>query len=191
MILEARTKNLNKISQLHRDLLKDTFNSRVGPDFVKSLYGILIRDGKRSQVWVAKEKKEIVGFISFCKNLNSTSKILKRKVSPKAKVKVILFLLIHPLEIISLTNKMLFEKYISDHFEVYPSILTIGVSPQNQRRGLGMKLIRKADEYFKRYSSHYFVDTLVTNINARKFYKKAEFREIKTIYGNVILKKEI
>jgi ribosomal protein S18 acetylase RimI-like enzyme len=103
-------------------------------------------------------------------------------------VKLILF----PLELISLARRLLFEKEVTKKCKNYPSILTIGVSPNEQGKGIGKRLIGVAEEYFRRnHYSSFFVDTEISNTKAIKFYQANGFITLISKLGNVLLIKSI
>jgi len=135
----------------------------------------------------------VEGFISLTQNRSEINNRVNQFLGFAEKLRLTLFVLLHPRTINELYNKIRLDHYIAKNYkDTYPSILTLGVSPKSQGRGIGRTLILRADKYFKEQGlSEYFVDTELENKGAIQFYLKLGFRPIATIAGNIILEKNI
>ena len=191
MILKAKEKHLNDLTSLHRLVLGDTSSSKFGHEFVKNLYKTLIRyDGAR--VWIICNNREVFGFISVCNEIRTTTKWIKTNLKTKHYLSLIKIFIFHPKEIFNLLERIIFDTNAISKYGDYPSILTIGISPDLQGKGEGKKLIYLVDRYFKEMKyKFYFVDTLSNNLGAIRFYESAGFKRIFESNGSILFKKTI
>lgn len=193
MISEAKQENLSRIAVIHQAVLKTTFTSQVGKLFISRLYKFLLDNEPLSEVFIAEKAVEVEGFISLTQNRLEINNRVNQFLGFAEKLRLTLFVLLHPRTINELYNKIRFDCYIAKNYkDTYPSILTLGVSPKYQGRGIGRTLILRADKYFKEQGfSKYFVDTEMGNKSAVQFYLKLGFRPVTTISRNIILEKNI
>lgn len=193
MILKANTESLSKIVEIHKEVLRDTFASKVGKSFIYSLYHILLKNRPQSEVFIYGDTYRVQGFIGLTKDRLKLNKTVNSKISFGQKVRIATFVLLHPISICKLYSKLKLANFIAKNYKAgFPSILTLGVSHEFQGIGVGRRLIDRADKFFRRDGFlKYFVDTESSNKGAIKFYLKLGFRRIATIAGNVVLEKKI
>lgn len=66
-MIQKLTKNeIESVIDLHLRVLGNTLNSRVGPWFLKKLYGVIEGSIDNGYCFIYIESHEIIGFISFC-----------------------------------------------------------------------------------------------------------------------------
>jgi ribosomal protein S18 acetylase RimI-like enzyme len=165
----------------------------VGKSFIAKLYELLISDEPLSKVFIVKKAGVVEGFISITRSRLAINNRVNQFLGFTGKLRLSLFVLLHPRIIKELFNKIMLDNYIAKNYrDSYPSILTLGVSPKYQGKGIGRTLILRSDKYFKEQGlSKYFVDTEMKNKSAVQFYLELGFRPATTISGNIILEKNI
>jgi len=189
MILEAKTKHLNKIVLLHRQVLGNTSSSKFGFEFVRNLYKTLIDSDQNSKTWIIYSNNKVLGFVSVSSKIKKTTRNAKSMTSLDLYLHALITLIKDPMELFNFIDRIIFDHHIMNKYGDYPSILTIGVSPKLQGKGYGRKMINLITRYFKEQGfNSYFVDTASSNINARKFYRSCGFKEIYESNRNVLLK---
>lgn len=191
MILEAKSKHLNKIAVLHREVLSNTSSSRLGFNFVLNQYQHILSD-KYSKIWIYRSASKITGFISVSIKNKSTSVGVIKDVGLKYIITIFFKLLIHPSEIITLIQRIIFDFKIIREFGNVPIIMTLGVSQLERGRGIGTKLLNRAGTFFvKNGFKEYYVDTESDNKIANIFYQQNHFKLIKTYMGHKLYRKRI
>ena len=191
MILKAKHKDLNKIVEIHLDVLVNTFSSRVGREFLFGLYKNLLDNPKSCRVAVFKKNGNVGGFISSSTHFGKLNKILKYSTYPKDLSRIAAYLLRNPTDLNSFLKRLKFNNYLSNNV-FQPYILTLCVSKENQGRGVGSLLIKNTENYYKRKGETFlYVDTEEKNIRAIGFYKKTGFKPFKNHLGNKILRKKL
>lgn len=190
MISQAKTEDLLEIVQIHRKVLPYTINSRVGSKFLHSLYSVLLKNPSSNQVLVYKENQSVLGFASFCTDLNKTNLNVLKHLSLTAYVGILLFLITHPASLGELFSRNKFSNYLENKFKnPYPTILTIGVDPSVQGKGVGKQLMKEVFDYFKKHRiSTFYVDTQTSNKGAILFYEKSGFTDQGNFENNKILR---
>lgn len=183
------TEQIPLVSGLHHQVLFNTFNSRLGIPFLEDLYSTLLFDAW-SMAWVALQEGEVIGFATATRDLAATQKHIVREVFWRDRVVAGLHIL---------TNVRDFKDYVAHQRLVlytrrfgkpYASILTIGVAPQAQGKGVATRLLEEIQAYYEvSRVPQYFVDTLRDNKEALALYKKNGFAPVGACAGNVILKR--
>jgi ribosomal protein S18 acetylase RimI-like enzyme len=186
MILKALKEDSLQIATLHRQTISEGFLSKLGEDFLESLYSYLIQ---KELVLGYKEYHHILGYVSCA---ISSKGIMKRFVfsSPDGIIKLIEALLKNP----GLTKPLL-ETFrapgLSDpeSGEEIPEteLLSISVSSQAQQGGIGTQLLSELEQELRnRNIFKYKVIAGEKLIGANQFYLKNGFVLVKQIciHGN-------
>lgn len=189
MLARAKITDLEEIVRIHRDVLPDTLNVKVGPKFLFSLYRVLLEDQK-SVVWVYKERTKIIAFASISEDLKNINAKIISNIGLSNIIRVFFYFIFHPKDIKELLSRRKFSSYLENRFgNPYPIILTIGVDPKTQSKGIGSKLISNITKYFSSKGIFtFYVDTVTTNKGAISFYKKNGFIDQGNFDNNNILK---
>lgn len=191
MILKAIPGHLDELVRLHRIVLPNTSSSYFGFGFVKKLYTSLLSD-KNAEVWVYLTDNRVVGFISLTTKVKSTYSSARKKFGVEDYGKIIFSLLQKPSKIIGLARRISFENSVFRKHGNYPTILTIGISPDYQGKGIGSELLKLSENYFRRKGfNKYFVDTEVKNKNAVRFYTRNNFKPVYYFLDSVLLQQNI
>ena len=172
---------------LHHQTINEGFLPKLGPGFLTSLYHFLI---KKEVVLVYKEDSQVLGFVSCAL---SSKGIMKRFLfsSPAGIFKLMLALLKNPKLISPLLETYrapsLSQSNFSEAEIPETELLSISVSPQAQKGGIGSKLLDALEAELKsRGIDKYKVIAGEKLVGANKFYIKNGFvlaRQI-TIHGN-------
>lgn len=189
MLARAQKKDLDKIVKIHMSVLPHTLNAKIGSDFLHSLYSVVLED-PQSVVWVYIEQNEVIAFASITDDLGRTDSKIIRKVGLVSIVRALSYFIFHPAEIKQLIAKKSFSSHLEKEYgSPYPTILTIGVDPKVQSKGIGSQLIAKIYEHFSSLNlSTFYVDTELTNTGAISFYRKNGFVEVENFLNNKIMR---
>lgn len=191
MILEAKQRNLNNVTLLHRKVLPQTSSSKFGHSFVLKLYIKLLND-KNSKVWIYTDKDEVVGFLSVTNKIKTLNRSMMNDQSIFDLLSILRTFITDPAESLNFTKRLAFDNLMVKKYGDYPSILTLGVSPAKRSQGIATSLISSADEYFRKTGiKKYYVDTEANNKIAQNFYRSCGFEIIKEFAGNVFLRKSL
>ena len=154
MIRLAIKTEAHRIALLHKNTITTGFLSKLGIDFLESLYLFLINN---DLVFVNIEESEITGYISF--SYNST-KIMRWFIfkSPDGLLKLLRQIIRSPfiikeiLETCAAPFKMKVLKY-SQANQILPNaeLLSMSVDPNCQRSGIGCKLLLELEEQLKQH----------------------------------------
>ena len=187
-IEKIKLENLEEIVKLHQKYLPYT-SSKIGQGYLKSLYKSLVSNQQHHLCLVALEDNHIIGSISGTYDLKKTQGIIKRDLSFSTYLvilKAILTLKVTPYE---LFQKISFENTLTGKFsKPYSTILTFFVVQDHRRKGVGKKLLNKYIQSSRKNLGHIYVDTLISNKSAQKFYKSNGFKVEKIIIISYICK---
>lgn len=189
MILEMKQEYINEVVFIHKSVLSDTFNAKIGLKYLKSLYSIVIEQENDTCAFVYLNKdNKVVGFITACLDIHKLENRIKMKIGFINLLRVVRQMIYHKEIIKDLFERIKFSYYLKKKYkDPYATILTIGIKKGGQRKGIGKKLVRQITEFFKESSlSCYNVDTKITNQNAIKFYKNNNFIKIDQFLDNII-----
>jgi len=113
---------------------------------------------------------------------------IRKSITPREKWRIFSKIFTRPALWGWFIRQLLFSRYLNTSFpNPYTTILTLGVSPDAQGRGVGKSLIDAVKQEIDEQRTLY-VDTEAHNISALVFYEKSSFQKVTTRYGNVILK---
>jgi GNAT superfamily N-acetyltransferase len=192
MILKASLKHLKQVATLHHQVLDDTINSQIGKDHLLQLYkGISAYKG--STTWVFLKKEQVIGFASMASSYREFNQSLSHLLGWKSYLRVATRLLTYWSDIVEIIDRIRFSNYLEKRYpKRSPWILSIGVSPSYQRKGIGQKLLKTIIIYCKQKKLNaIYVDTKTINKKAIGFYEKNGFEQIDQYLGNSILQKKI
>lgn len=176
------------VAKLHKKNLESP-SSKIGEMYLRKLYEILLLD-KSSISLVAFENNEIVGAITATLDLQKTSKNLKKSLTLTVLIITIYSILFRKVGMSELLQRLRFESKILKKFsKSYPTILTLFVSRNHQRKGIGSKLTKTMiEEFKKRNTKEIYLDTLKTNEQAIGFYERLGFKRINEIEDSIVLR---
>ncbi len=189
MIESLDDARISDVVALHQQVLGHTLNSRLGRWFLLKLYRQTVLSRQNGFCYIYTNESEIVGFISFCRDHHRLESEIRRSLSFRDWMRVVVTLLAHPSWWPSFIRQLLFSRFLVSRYPAqYSMILTLGVAPDQQGKGVGSQLIQKAIKVIAALGvQDFFVDTEVTNTAAIETYKKNLFSMVGIKYGNVIL----
>lgn len=183
MIKKADKKYASQVASLHYQTITQGFLTKLGERFLEILYHFLIQ---HEQIFVYKEDKQILGFISCA--LSSTS-IMRRFVfsSPKGILRILLVLLKNPKLLKQLWETFQAPSLSKSSSEVNLDIpetelLSICVSQKAQQGGIGSKLLHALEIELKRSGINCYKVIAGEKLEgANRFYQKNGFVLVKRI----------
>lgn len=181
MVERAKISDAEVIAGLHQKTIFDGFLSKLGTDFLSSLYVFLIN---KELVNVYRDGEKVVGFISLSR---STKGILRMFIifSPGSLFKLLFLALKKPslLKPIFETVKITFGTLLNEprrefKRKVLPNaeLLSMAVEPDNQQVGVGADLVSSLDTYLDEFEINEYKVIVGENLTqANKFYLKNGF----------------
>lgn len=168
------------LALLHKKALKTSYLSKLGSDFLESMYSFLI---SKEIVFVYTEEQSIVAFVSFSKNSSHMMKSFLLS-SPRSLFILAKLVLKKPSISPRLIETYLAPFKIKDYnlatFKVplpNSELLSIAVEPQNQTRGIGIQLLNVLETHLKfNQINRYKVIAGIDLLGANKFYSKNGFK---------------
>ena len=192
IIKDIEVRDIDIVANLHKNNLISP-SSKIGEDYLKKLYALLLSDPKTHVFLVAREKGKIVGSITATKDLGQTNKLLEKLISFSTFFIIFKAILSRKVTIIELFRRFMFEQTVLKRYpKPYASILALFVDKRHQRLGIGGTLIETILKKLKKMGiKKVYVDTLITNNKAFLFYKSLGFIEKKIFNDSRILEKQL
>ncbi len=179
-----------EVVTLHQQVLSHTLNSRIGPWFLQKLYQQTLLSRQNGICYIYTESTRVLGFISFCRDHHRLEREIRSSLTLSDLLRVATALVLHLSWWPSLIRQLLFSRFLGlRHPGQYSLILTLGVAPNQQGKGIGSQLIQKAVAAMTSLGVRdFFVDTEATNTGAIETYEKNGFELVDEKYGNIILR---
>lgn len=190
MIVPLKSEHIPAVVGIHRQVLADTLNARMGERHLSWLYGV-VQSAPDSDMWVSIDPLgAVLGFITVSRDMHKLEHTINDALKPRQYLSTLIFTLGHPQAIKEIVSRRQFTKYLQKNYPLtLPAILTIGVSPAEQKSGIGAELLQKAIRSSTAAGFPFlYVDTRASNVGARKFYEKMGFQQLAINQGNVIFR---
>lgn len=190
-IRKLKTSDASAASRIHA-LTIPGLSSEIGGEYLKKLYTLLAK--KYSNLtFLAEKDHRLVGLTTLSEDISKTSQEMHRLLSMEIYLAVLKKIILLKLSPVVITNRINFERFQTKFYmKPYLAILTLCVSPNYQRHGVGSILIgevfRLAEE---KNVPNVYVDTRESNYQAVKFYEKLGFKQELKFKGNIIFRKQI
>lgn len=183
---------IEPVVSLHQLVLGETLNSRLGKRHLENLYYAMLQS-RDCFVGVALSETYPVGFISGALSLDTVKSLLFRNMPLDGWKNIALRFIRYPDFLLEWRRGNQVGRPILLQGKRVNSILTtIGVDPDFQGLGIGKKLIRELEIYFKKNGvTAYRLDTLRTNHQARTFYEALGFVQADIRADSIIFLKEL
>lgn len=184
--------DLERVVQIHQEVLGYTFNSRLGFDHLSFLYREIAQDDE-SFVRIALMDDQLVGVVSGTLNIDK----IKTYMLSSFKFQQWANFLWHVLHQPSLLYEWWKGNIIgrSVYFEgelIQPILTAIAVDSNCHRKGVGKCLVHDLECFFReRNVKCYRLDTLVENTSARKFYESLGFQQVEIRADSIVFVKKI
>lgn len=191
-IESIKTSDIKTLAYLHKKNLVSP-SSKIGQKYLEKLYSLVLSDPKIHICLLANYKDEVIGTIIVTKDLEKTNKILRNLISSPALFYILKAVILGKVTVAELIRRFWFERIILRRFSrPYASILTLFVTRNHQRRGVGSLLVQNMIRELKRDRiNRVHVDTLKSNKKALLFYQSLGFSIKDTISDSVVLEKQI
>lgn len=174
-----------KIADFHRVCLPKTASSRAGKPALAALYRAVLQDPHGMIFWSSKG-----AFLAATSDLRATEASIRAAMPLPYLARLVFWNLLAPAHLFS---RRAWEKEIPLSEAAY--ILTLGSASAlrgDADRVSGSVVLRAGlAEFAKRGLKHCLVDTELSNEQARRFYEKNSFSEVKRSAGQVLLRKKI
>lgn len=168
---------ISDVAHLHKLVLGDTLNARLGEAHLRRLYhGLII--SKHGIVYCShdliSESEPIVGFVSGTDDADLLQRDLIRTPGTRILLSLALGLAQRPWLLGKLMTQFQINRPIIYQNEVVKaSLLTIGVRPDYGRKGIGHQLAQGLiTEFRRRGTKHFHLNTKNNNERARQFYRQ-------------------
>jgi len=179
-IRSAQESDALSLALLHKKTLKSSYLSRLGTDFLETLYLFLI---KNEIIFVYTEEQIIIGFVSFSTNSSQMMKTFLL-TSPRC-IFILMKLMFKSPSIAPRLIETYFAPfklksyYLNAIKAVLPNseLLSISVEPEYQAKGIGNQLLNELEKYLN--SNQMFKYKVVAGVDlngANKFYLKNGFK---------------
>ncbi len=184
--------DLERVVQIHHNVLGYTFNSRLGLDHLSFLYRTMLHDDQ-SYVGVASIDNQPVGVVSGTLDVEKVKSFLLSSFKRRQWANLLFHLLGQP----SLIHEWWKGNVIGRpvYFEgnlVQPILTAIAVDSSYQGKGIGKRLVRDLESFFQRkHIKVYRLDTLIGNSSARKFYEDIGFQQVEMRADSIVFVKKI
>jgi ribosomal protein S18 acetylase RimI-like enzyme len=184
--------DLERVVQIHQNVLGYTFNSRLGPDHLSFLYRAMAQDDG-SYVGVALMDNQPVGVVSGTLDMDQ----IKSSMLSSFRFRQWANLLLHVIGQPSLIHEWWKGNVIgrSVFFEgetIQPTLTAIAVDSRYQGKGVGKCLVQDLECFFRRKNIKYYrLDTLTENTSARKFYESLGFQQVGMRADSIVFVKKI
>lgn len=191
MIRVCNTKEIQEIIALHQQVLGHTLNAQLGSEWLVYLYEQTLKASRNGFIYVFIEQGNILGFISGCINHAELNKQIMDNLRLSQKFKIICFFLRHPFKLLKFFQNIKFSSYLEKKYPApYSTILTLGVDPNQQKKGIGRELITAVLQHLQAENiKDVYVDTERNNFRAQNFYLKVGFKKVAEKLDNVIFRK--
>ena len=174
-IRQIKPSDISAVTALHVRTLPSAI-ARIGNPYLSDLYHAL----DKNLCLVAVDNTMIVGVITATRDLAKTQKqMLHVFFSPHVLFNIASAIVKQHISIQELLDRMVTERQILQIFPTpYPTILTLFVKKSHQRQGVGTQLLHALLTKLPK-DVPVFVDTEISNINAKRWYQARGFRKQK------------
>lgn len=191
-IKHLEEKYLKDVVQIHQNVLSYTFNSHLGANHLSFMYQTMAHQDE-SYVGVAVFEDQPVGVISGTLDMDNIKALLLNSFEPQQWINLVVHALRRPSLIYEWWKGNVIGRAISfEGTNIQPTLTTIAVDASFHGKGIGKHLVYDLERFFKQKSIRYYrLDTLITNSDARNFYKSLGFQQIETRADSVIYIKRV
>lgn len=187
-IVPLKETDIDQIASLHIKALPKTVSSKIGLFYLKCIYSAVFKNKKNNVAFIAKEKGEIFGVIVASGDLKLFAGQFKKELSLKDLALIAVAIITFKVTPIEILNKFLFENLlIKNYKKSYETITVLFVKKNMRRKGIGSALVKKIINLYKSKVSNIYVDTLLVNKEAIKFYQALGFKTQTEIKDSVLL----
>ncbi len=173
LIRKLKEKDIESVVLLHLNYLNKGFLANLGTEFLRDFYQSTLNIESVFTI-VAIESSKPIGFLMGATNLN----IFPRLMIACLWQKLILVIFLKPKILLKLIQIPFYPSFKKD---IQGEILSVAVSKDFQRKGIGKLLINAAKkEFSKRNIKNYHLSVRAKMIGSNLFYKKIGMKKEKT-----------
>jgi GNAT superfamily N-acetyltransferase len=193
MIIEMNQTHVDEVVAVHMKVLPDTFNVSIGPEYLKRLYQIVLEERESARGWVYSTEGHVQGFITVCLDMKRIDSLIRRKIGFRFLLNILFQVCRDVHNLVELYERRALSRLLTRNYgELYPSILTMGITSACRGKGIGRTLLGTSEVFYReKHVPKYYVDTIARNHRAVRFYEHNGFSKIGEFKGNVILEKVV
>ena len=187
VIREVNKSDLSQISKVHIESFPNFFLSKLGCDFVKQYYNLILNYDKHVFLCYA-QNNEIIGFVSGFNNPKAFYKYLSEK---KANFLYPLLVSVcrNPFVIVTIAKafkRIKNEAQIDNNNDFTNELSSLAVNPIIQNKGVGKKLVDAYITVLKdsKIKAIQLTTDAENNDKVNSFYERLNFKKTKTIIRN-------
>ena len=184
-------KDIQQAAQIHRTTIKSP-GSAIGDPYLQNIYQWVIRNPTLGFGMAAKKRDtgDLVGSILVTFDREKFGNVF---VDPRVFLGLIFSIVSGRVSIHDFLQHRTFQQAVGHVYQKpYVSIQALSVAPSMQRMGIGRALVESVCKQAKRKNiSHVYVDTLIVNKGAQKFYRSMGFNEIKRAEDSILYRLEV
>jgi ribosomal protein S18 acetylase RimI-like enzyme len=191
-ISPLREEDIPTVAKLHAAELQYSFNSRLGPQHLASVYRAMAKIPD-CYIGVALDNNVPVGVVSGAVNVKKVKPAVLRSLGLQGYLRLAGRLLITPSAFAALLSESKSRPpVIAEGKEIDACLTAIAVAASHRRKGLASQLVTALEDFFRaRGVSHYWLDTVLENTGARSFYQSIGFTEVMEVGKTVVLLKRL
>lgn len=176
------------LANLHIKSLPDTISSKIGSFYLERIYKAVAQNTETHFGLKAIENGKIVGAVCSTTNLKRFEEDVKKQLSLKDYLKILLAVISFRITISDLISRIRFEGSLTKSYNKnYCSIVIFFVNEDFRRKGIGSLLIKRVLSTYKGRVKNIYVDTLISNKTAINFYQSLGFKQIKNIDDSTLM----
>lgn len=173
---ELKQEDIGKVVEIHKKAFEGFFLTSLGPDFLRTYYGSAIDSNLCSSIALL-EDREIKGFAIIANNSKGFNSFLVKENLKEYISLGVKMIFTRPMSLIRLLKNFTKTNGNSDDDQNYSELLSIGVDPSIQGRGVGKTLLSEIEVVAKNKGIAKIVLTtdFYNNENAVAFYHKVGY----------------
>lgn len=176
------------LATLHIKSLPDTISSKIGPFYLERIYKSIAKNSQTHLLLKAVDDDKIVGAVCATSDLKRFQKDVKRQLSLKDYTKIFFAVISFRITIIDLLRRIRFEESLNKSYNKnYCSIVIFFVNEDFRRKGIGSLLIKRVLSVYQGKVENIYVDTLISNKTAIRFYQSLGFKQVKNIDDSTLM----
>lgn len=185
-IRRIKESDIKRVASLHMECLPNTVSSKLGQFYLEKIYKVFAKY-KNNSAFVIVNKNIIIGSVGLTSDLNKFQMQIKQELTLKDYFLITKSITMFRVTFIELIQRILFEHELIKKYTIpYKSIVTLFIEKHYRRQKIATKLLKFIIKNNKNLNARFYVDTLVNNNTAIKFYKKFGFFPIAKIKDSIL-----
>ena len=175
---------------MHIQSLPHTVSSKIGKFYLECIYKSVIKNKKNNFSLVATNNKHIIGVIVATTSLPIFQSDVKKELFLIGYMQIFISLVSRKYFLIELIKRVKFENQLTKQYmDKYATIVILFTDVKFRKKGVATKLTKETIKFYKGKVDNIYVDTLINNHTAQKFYKSMGFSKINKVDSSILFKK--